>query len=119
MTLTKTKSMYFTTTILSVLTLALFAVGPINNAEAGGNDRIEFDVTDTPGHWFDTGSDIAGTRSLAVSTPDVEVKFRGESNTVHTYTSLLFPTGAANMPFWRLLAFTCLHARFIHTCLEQ
>lgn len=99
MTLTKTKSMYFTTSILSVLTVVLFTIGPISSAQADNNDRIEFDVTDIPGHWFDTGNDIAGTRSLAVANPDVEVKFRGESNTVHTYTSLLFPTGAANMPF--------------------
>lgn len=91
--------MYFTTSILSVLTVALFTIGPISSAQADDNDRVEFDVTDIPGHWFDTGNNIAGTRSLAVASPDVEVKFRGDSNTVHTYTSLLYPTGAANMPF--------------------
>jgi YVTN family beta-propeller protein len=43
--------------------------------------------------------DTAGTRSLAVATPGVRVKFSGNSNTVHTRTSLVFPAGAANMPF--------------------
>jgi len=52
-----------------------------------------------PGRWFDTGVDIAGTRSLAVATPGVRVNFSGNSNTVHTRSSLVFPTGAANMPF--------------------
>lgn len=91
--------MYFTTSILSVLTVVLFTIGPISSAQADDNDRVEFDVTDIPGHWFDTGNDIAGTRSLAVASPDVEVKFKGDSNTVHTYTSLIYPTGATNMPF--------------------
>ena len=65
---------------------------------ARDND-INFSLTDVPGRWFDTGVDIAGTRSLAVATPGARVKFSGNSNTVHTRTSLLFPSGAANMPF--------------------
>ena len=65
---------------------------------AGGNE-VNFSLTDTPGRWFDTGVDIAGTRSLAVATPGVRVNFSGNSNTVHTRTSLIFPTGAAGMPF--------------------
>jgi YVTN family beta-propeller protein len=36
---------------------------------------------------------------LAVATPGTEVRFKGNSNTVHTRTSLIFPTGAINMPF--------------------
>ncbi len=36
---------------------------------------------------------------MAVATPGTEVRFSGNSNTVHTRTSLIFPTGAINMPF--------------------
>ena len=60
---------------------------------------VEFKITDHPGRWFDTGTDIAGTRSLAVINPGGEVKFSGASKTVHTITSLIFPTGAVGMPF--------------------
>jgi len=67
-------------------------------AAAGGNE-VNFALTDTPGRWFDTGVDIAGTRSLAVATPGVRVNFSGQSNTVHTRTSLIYPTGAVGMPF--------------------
>lgn len=65
---------------------------------AGGNE-VNFSLTDNPGRWFDTGNTIAGTRSLAVAAPGVEVKFSGDSNTVHTRTSVIFPTGAVGMPF--------------------
>ena len=67
-------------------------------AVAGGNE-VNFALTDTPGRWFDTGVDIAGTRSLAVATPGVKVNFSGDSHTVHTRTSLIYPTGAVGMPF--------------------
>jgi DNA-binding beta-propeller fold protein YncE len=64
------------------------------------DSRITFDLTDEPGRWFrNTAGPIAGTHSLAVARPGVEVKFTGRSHTVHTMTSLLFPTGAAAMPF--------------------
>jgi hypothetical protein len=63
------------------------------------DNEVRFSLTDVPARWFDTGVDIAGTRSLAVATPGVRVTFSGNSNTVHTRTSLLFPSGAANMPF--------------------
>lgn len=36
---------------------------------------------------------------MALATPGTEVRFTGKSNTVHTRTSLIFPTGAINMPF--------------------
>ena len=80
-----------------VSALAVFAA----SAAVRADDRpeVRFSITDNPGRWFDTGVDIAGTRSLAVATPGVRVKFSGESNTVHTRSSLVFPTGAANMPF--------------------
>lgn len=62
--------------------------------------EVEFDITDEPGAWFkNTAGAIGGTQSLAVVSPGAEVKFSGRSNTVHTVSSLLFPTGAAGMPF--------------------
>ncbi len=70
----------------------------VNNA-AADDSEVRFELTDNPGRWFDTGSAIAGNRSIAVASPGVRVKFSGNSNTVHTRTSLIYPTGAANMPF--------------------
>ncbi len=67
-------------------------------AVAGGNE-VNFALTDRPGRWFDTGVDIAGTRSLAVAPPGVKVNFTGKSHTVHTRTSLIYPTGAVGMPY--------------------
>jgi DNA-binding beta-propeller fold protein YncE len=68
-------------------------------ARAQSSSRVEFDLTDDPGPWFDTRNVIAGTRSLAIVSPGGEVRFSGRSNTVHTITSMLFPENAANMPF--------------------
>ena len=68
------------------------------NVSAADNE-IRFELTDNPGRWFDTGTAVAGNRSIAIATPGVKVKFSGNSNTVHTRTSLIYPTGAANMPF--------------------
>lgn len=82
-------------TICSSAILTLLAAG---NVSAGDNE-IRFELTDNPGRWFDTGTAVAGNRSIAIATPGVKVKFSGSSNTVHTRTSLIFPTGAANMPF--------------------
>jgi len=69
-------------------------------AASDSDNRVIFTLTDEPGRWFrsDRGA-IAGTYSLAVATPGVEVRFTGGSHTVHTMTSLIFPTGAAGMPF--------------------
>ena len=61
-----------------------------------------FKVTDTPGHWFDTGADITdtGSRSLAVISPGETVHFiqkNGELRDVesrHTVTSLIWPSTA-------------------------
>lgn len=58
-----------------------------------------FVVNDTPGHWFDTGVDIAGTRSLAVVNSGDTVFF---TQTVgpkavesrHTVTALIWPAGS-------------------------
>ena len=65
-----------------------------------GSPGITFELTDEPGSWFNNAAGpVAGFKSLAVATPGTEVRFTGKSNTVHTRTSLIFPTGAANMPF--------------------
>lgn len=77
----------------------VLAAATAASAEASHN-RITFKLTDEPGRWFkNTAGPIAGTWSLAVAQPGVEVKFTGKSHTVHTMTSLLFPTGARHMPF--------------------
>ncbi|HEX6738514.1 MAG TPA: copper oxidase [Vicinamibacteria bacterium] len=62
--------------------------------------RVRFELTDEPGSWY-TSDDppIAGTRSLVVGAPGTEIKFMGRSHTVHTMTTLLYPTGAVGMPF--------------------
>jgi hypothetical protein len=67
-----------------------------------------FNLTDNPGNWMDTGLDIAGTHSLAVVSPGDTVSFTvatPASQELHTATSLLWPTGAANMPFTQPKAF--------------
>jgi len=65
---------------------------------ASGSE-VNFSLTDNPARWFDSGATIAGTRSLAVAKPGVRVNFSGNSNTVHTRTSVIYPTGAKGMPF--------------------
>jgi DNA-binding beta-propeller fold protein YncE/plastocyanin len=60
-----------------------------------------FTVNDTPGHWFDTGVDIFGTRSLAIIKPGEAVHFNqtapGGRNVEsrHTVTSLIWPSNAS------------------------
>lgn len=67
---------------------------------AGGNNRITFELNDGPGNWFrNADGPVAGLGSLAVGTPGVEVVFTRDSNTVHTMTSLIYPSDARNMPF--------------------
>jgi DNA-binding beta-propeller fold protein YncE len=77
-----------------------FAGGAAADQERGTVEHI-FQLTDNPGNWFDSGADIAGTRSLVVAQPGDEIRFvvGDQTHTVHTATSLLWPTGAANMPF--------------------
>lgn len=70
--------------------------GSLVDQARAGDPRIEFELTDEPGAWF---RNKAGGGALAVATPGTEVRFSGKSNTVHTRTSLIFPTGAINMPF--------------------
>jgi DNA-binding beta-propeller fold protein YncE len=57
-------------------------------------------MTDEPGRWFkNAGGQIDGTQSLAIVNPGARIDFNVVSNTVHTVTSLAFPTGAVGMPF--------------------
>ncbi|MGE0642828.1 MAG: copper oxidase [Nitrospira sp.] len=74
--------------------------GFFTSSALASDPRIEFELTDEPGAWFrNADGPVAGFRSLALATPGTEVRFTGKSNTVHTRTSLIFPTGAAGMPF--------------------
>jgi len=62
-----------------------------------------FNLTDQPGHWFDSGVDIFGTKSLGVTAaPVANVTFVNDpanTDSNHTASSLLWPTGAKGMPF--------------------
>jgi hypothetical protein len=87
--------------LLGVMALCVGLSGVFSVGLAQASDpRIIFELTDEPGAWFrNAGGPVAGFKSLAVATPGTEVRFTGKSNTVHTRTSLIFPTGAINMPF--------------------
>jgi DNA-binding beta-propeller fold protein YncE len=81
------------------------SAGPANSSV------VNFIATDEPGPWFKcvgNGCVPAGTESLAIVAPNTAVKITigKETNTVHTFTSLLYPTGATNMPFDQKSAFT-------------
>jgi YVTN family beta-propeller protein len=83
----------------AAIAVAALSVPRLSEAAQEGS-RVTFEVTDEPGRWFkNTAGPIAGTQSLAVLEPGGEVVFTGQSRTVHTRTSLIFPTGAAGMPF--------------------
>ena len=67
---------------------------------------ITFHLSDEPSYWFDNGrQDLEGilhTRSLGVSEGPTKVVFSvGEplTSVQHTFTSLIWPEGAENMPF--------------------
>ena len=71
---------------------------------------VNFIATDDVGPWFQcvgAGCVQAGTQSLAVVGPgtDVRITVGSETNTVHTFTSLLYPAGAQHMPFDQPAAF--------------
>src|SRR3569832_2763241 len=78
---------------------------PTSNQGKGPAAAVTFDVTDEPGHWFDTGTPVAGTRSLAIVKPGDRVRFlqtksqfgpNGQSRVeaFHTVTSLIWPVDA-------------------------
>jgi DNA-binding beta-propeller fold protein YncE len=71
---------------------------------------VNFVATDDVGPWFKcqgSGCVQAGTKSLAVVPPGTNVRITvgNETNTVHTFTSLVFPEGAHHMPFDQPSAF--------------
>ena len=92
---------------LAVLAWSLLGTVPASHAAT-----VNFISTDEPGPWFKcvgAGCVPAGTQSLAVIAPgDIVQIDNGQgianmgtdtTNTVHTFTSLLWPKNAANMPF--------------------
>jgi DNA-binding beta-propeller fold protein YncE/plastocyanin len=96
--------------LASASLLVLTGAGSTGNAVAAADTATvhQFVLTDNPGNWFDAGVAIAGTRSLVVAARGDKVRFivrQPESETVHTATSLLFPTGAHGMPFDQPTAF--------------
>ena len=91
------KQVVGTAAILAAFAASSFTVVRGSEEERG---RVEFELTDQPGAWYrNTAGPVGGSNSLAVAAPGTEVRFSGKSHTVHTMTSLLFPTGAENMPF--------------------
>jgi DNA-binding beta-propeller fold protein YncE/FtsP/CotA-like multicopper oxidase with cupredoxin domain len=67
---------------------------------------VTFIISDQPSSWFrsaraDVIFDITkGTRSLEVLSPGGSVNFiMSDTNTVHTITSLIWPSGAPHLPF--------------------
>ena len=75
----------------------------------GQGNFITFDISDEPGQWFrNVGGEVApyATRSLGIVEPGGTAHFiMSGTNTVHTITSLLWPTGAPNMPFDQITAY--------------
>src|SRR5512135_1766845 len=85
---------------LKVLGLLALSALLMPLAAMAQSNTVTFLRTDEPGRWFkNVAGPIAGTQSLAVAAPGVQVVFDGNSATVHTVTSLIFPTGATGMPF--------------------
>ena len=98
----KEASMWKTRCWLTMLAVSglCWLMGPSLPTAIAGDPGITFELTDEPGAWFkNAAGPIAGTHSLVLTTPGTEVEFIGRSNTGHTRTSLMFPTGAINMPF--------------------
>ncbi|HYJ02716.1 MAG TPA: multicopper oxidase domain-containing protein [Nitrososphaeraceae archaeon] len=70
---------------------------------------ITFDITDEPGQWFrNVGGELlpGTTKSLGVVESNGTAHFiMSSTNTVHTISSLLWPTGAPNMPFDQMTSY--------------
>ena len=98
---------------LVVLLLIMLAAGPGRSWLGGlvqSANVVDFVATDDVGPWFKcvgNGCVPAGTESLAIVGPNTPVKISvaKETNTVHTFTSLLYPQGAQHMPFDQREAF--------------
>jgi DNA-binding beta-propeller fold protein YncE len=77
------------------LRVILMAVGLLYGAsDLALAKTVNFTVNDVPGRWFDTGVDIAGTRSLAIIAPGDTVTFNQKVESRHTVTSLIWPSNA-------------------------
>ena len=105
--------------ILGVIALLAWSLlGTVPASQATGDNTVKFIATDEPGSWFKCVSTYgcvdAGSKSLAVINPGDSVQIdmgRGTNNrgvdttnTVHTFTSLLWPvkangSNANNMPY--------------------
>lgn len=110
-------------TIGAVVLLAVGLLGTVPASQAA--TAVKFIATDEPGPWFKCtettnpgelrGCVDAGSKSLAILRTGDTVQIDNGSgttnettnstNTVHTFTSLLYPTGAANMPYDQPAAF--------------
>jgi plastocyanin len=78
-----------------------YGVHPIYDADADDSPGlVTFEITDEPGKWFRSTTPLTPTeQSLVLARPGDSVNFiMSETNTVHTITSLLWPTGAEHMP---------------------
>jgi DNA-binding beta-propeller fold protein YncE len=90
---------------LVLLGLGLGGLGLLDDKSvtpAGASNVKTIELTDNPGNWFDTGQNIAGGRSLAIVPSGTTVRFnvaKPAAMTVHTASSLAYPTGASSMPF--------------------
>ena len=96
---------------IGAVVLAWSLVGTVPASHAA--NTVKFLSTDEPGPWYKCvgsyGCVDAGSKSLAIIAPFDTVQIDNGSginnvgidttNTVHTFTSLLYPEGAANMPF--------------------
>ena len=81
------------------LRVILMAVGLLyGTSDLALAKTVSFTVNDVPGRWFDTGDDIAGTRSLAIIAPGDTVKFTQQVEARHTVTSLIWPSKAKPGP---------------------
>jgi hypothetical protein len=80
---------------MQTLRILLLAIGLLYGAgDLALAKVVNFTVQDVPGHWFDTGVNIAGTRSLAIIAPGDTVKFNQKVESRHTVTSLIWPKDA-------------------------
>lgn len=91
----------YVTIALKISAVLVLATAVLIQPARAYDNTVTFQRTDEPGSWFkNLAGPIAGTQSLAVATPGVVVNFVGDSShSVHTVTSLIFPTGASGMPF--------------------
>jgi DNA-binding beta-propeller fold protein YncE len=80
---------------MKTLRILLMATGLIYGAsDLALAKTVNVTVQDVPGYWFDTGKDIAGTRSLVIIAPGDTVRFNQKVESRHTVTSLIWPKDA-------------------------